>query len=66
MRNGDAAGAEAAFRQDLTLNRDNGWALKGLAEALIAEGRTADAAATSAAFRKAWRRADVSITTAAF
>ena len=66
LRNGDAAGAEAAFRQDLTLNRDNGWALKGLAEALIAEGRTADAAATSAAFRKAWRRADVSITTAAF
>jgi cytochrome c-type biogenesis protein CcmH/NrfG len=51
--------AEAAFRQDLERFPENGWSLHGLAAALRAQGRTADAAQAEARFRTAWRGADV-------
>jgi len=58
---GRAAEAERVFREDLTRHRDNGWSLRGLAESLKAQGKTGEAAAVEERFRKAWARADVSI-----
>ncbi len=54
--------AEAVFREDLAHYPDNGWALFGLAAALRAQGRTADARAVEARFAKAWRAADFRLT----
>ncbi|MEZ5557961.1 MAG: hypothetical protein R3E86_05365 [Pseudomonadales bacterium] len=59
---GDAAGAEATYRRDLELMRENGWALKGLELALRAQGRDAEAEAVAARFADAWQHADVQIT----
>jgi len=66
LRNGEAIGAEAVYRQDLKTNPGNGWALKGLAGALAAEGRTAEAARAESEFRLAWRRADNPVEASAF
>jgi len=56
--------AEAVYRADLAKNRDNGWALYGLYEALEAQGDDADAAAVKKEFTAAWARADTKPTTA--
>jgi tetratricopeptide (TPR) repeat protein len=56
---GRAAEAEAAYREDLKRFPENGWSLFGLARALRAQGKTADAAAVDARFRRAWAGADV-------
>ena len=56
---GRPADAEAAFRRDLKRFPDNGWSLHGLAAALRAQGRTAEAAQAEARFRTAWQGADV-------
>ena len=58
--------AEAAFRQDLVRYPNNGWSLHGLAEALRAEGRTGEASAAEARFRKIWSRADATPPAASF
>ncbi len=58
--------AEAAFRGDLERHPNNGWALFGLSEALRAQGRTRAANAVQAKFNKAWRRADIELTRAAY
>jgi tetratricopeptide (TPR) repeat protein len=58
---GDPRGAEATYRQDLAIMRENGWALLGLAQALHAQGRTAEAEAVRARFDTAWQHADVQI-----
>ena len=55
---GRAAEAETVYWEDLRRNRENGWALFGLLQALRAQGKTADAALTEARFKKAWARAD--------
>src|SRR5688572_6399356 len=55
---GRAAEAETVYWEDLRRNRENGWALYGLMQALRAQGKTADAALTEARFKKAWARAD--------
>jgi tetratricopeptide (TPR) repeat protein len=55
---GRAAEAETVYWEDLRRNRENGWALFGLLQALKAQGKTADAALTEARFKKAWARAD--------
>ncbi|HSG91192.1 MAG TPA: hypothetical protein VLA56_18380, partial [Pseudomonadales bacterium] len=59
---GDAAAAEATYRADLALMPENGWALIGLAQALRAQGRDADADAMQSRFDVAWEHADVAIT----
>ncbi|MEP6688445.1 MAG: hypothetical protein ABJC36_08870 [Gemmatimonadales bacterium] len=51
--------AEAAYREDLVRYPNNGWSLHGLAQSLKAQGRTKEAEAADAKFRKAWARADV-------
>jgi tetratricopeptide (TPR) repeat protein len=59
LRQGDAQGAEAVYREDLRRNPDNGWALDGLAQALTAQHRQAEAEAARRAFDVAWAHADV-------
>jgi tetratricopeptide (TPR) repeat protein len=60
---GRAKEAEQCFREDLKRHRNNGWALRGLARSLEAQGRKSEAAAVTAQFQKAWAKADVSIAT---
>ncbi len=58
---GQAAAAEATYREDLKRNRDNGWSLYGLAQALRAQKREADAKQVDAQFQKAWVNADIQL-----
>ncbi len=53
--------AEAVYRADLVKNPENGWALWGLSRSLRAQEKLAEADAVQARFRKAWKRADVSL-----
>jgi predicted Zn-dependent protease len=61
MGMGRAKDAEDAYRGDLRRHPENGWALRGLANALRAQKKDADAEAVEARFRKAWARADVTL-----
>jgi tetratricopeptide (TPR) repeat protein len=63
---GRAKEAETVYWDDLRHNRENGWALFGLAQALRAQGRNDEAAAAQARFDKAWTRADVKLTASRF
>jgi tetratricopeptide (TPR) repeat protein len=63
---GRAAEAEAVYREDLRRNPENGWALFGLAQALEAQSRAADAAAARQRFKAAWQKADVELAASAF
>lgn len=65
LRLGRAADAEASFRADLSALPDSGWALNGLARALAAQGKTAEAAAVRARADRAWPRADAALKTRA-
>lgn len=53
------ADAERVFREDLDRFPDNGWSLHGLAAALRAQGREAEAASVEADLERVWRTADV-------
>ena len=55
------AEAASVYWEDLRRNRENGWSLFGLAEALRKEGKFEDAALISARFAKAWRNADIQL-----
>jgi tetratricopeptide (TPR) repeat protein len=59
---GRAAEAETVYWEDLKRNRENGWALYGLMQALRAQGKTTDANLTEGRFKKAWARADITLT----
>jgi tetratricopeptide (TPR) repeat protein len=61
-----AADAEQVYREDLRRNPGNGWSLFGLTQSLKAQGKTAEAAETENAFRKAWAQADVTLTASRF
>jgi len=63
---GRAPEAEAVYREDLRRNPENGWSLFGLAQSLRAQGKSADAAAVDTRFRRAWARADVTLTASRF
>jgi tetratricopeptide (TPR) repeat protein len=56
---GRAVEAEAVYREDLRQYPHDGWALLGLAQALAAQGRAAEAAAAQSEFQAAWPNADV-------
>ncbi len=58
---GRAREAETVYREDLRRHPENGWSLMGLAKALRAQNRAADAAAVEARFQKAWAQADVKL-----
>ena len=59
------AEAERVFRDDLARNPENGWALKGLSEALRALGKSAEAQALGDRIERAWRNADVVVDSSA-
>jgi len=66
LQAGRPAEAETVYWADLRRNRENGWALFGLLQALRAQGKTADAALTEARFKTAWARADVALPASRF
>jgi tetratricopeptide (TPR) repeat protein len=63
---GKAADAEAVYREDLRRNPENGWALYGLALALTAQKRDAEAQVVQQRFATAWKDADITLTASAF
>jgi tetratricopeptide (TPR) repeat protein len=58
--------AETVYWEDLRRNPENGWSLFGLARALRAQERAADAELVEARFKKAWARGDVTLTSSRF
>jgi tetratricopeptide (TPR) repeat protein len=66
LAGGRPAEAEAVYRDDLARNPENGWALFGLAQSLRAQGKADEAARVDARFRRAWARADVTLTGSRF
>jgi tetratricopeptide (TPR) repeat protein len=56
------AEAEAVYREDLRHNPLNGWGLFGLAQALQAQGKGAEAAKVQEEFKRAWAQADIRLT----
>jgi tetratricopeptide (TPR) repeat protein len=66
LKAGKNAEAEQAYREDLKRFPENGWALFGLAQALKAQGKDAEAARVDARFRKAWADADVTLVASRF
>src|SRR5947207_2002601 len=63
---GRPAEAETVYWEDLRRNKENGWALYGLMQALKAQGKNDDAALVEARFKKAWAKADVTLTASRF
>lgn len=53
--------AETVYWEDLRRNRNNGWALFGLQQALRAQNKTAEADMIEARFKKAWEHADITL-----
>jgi tetratricopeptide (TPR) repeat protein len=66
LRAGRAAEAEQVYRQDLARFPENGWSLFGLAASLRAQGRNAEADLVQERFRRAWAKADVTLTASTF
>ncbi len=63
---GRAAEAEIVYWEDLKRNRENGWALFGLRQALLAQGKKDEAALVEQRLKNAWARADVTLTSSRF
>ncbi len=61
-----AAEAETVYWEDLRRNKESGWSLFGLMQALKAQGKNDDAALVEARFRKAWAAADVKLSSSRF
>jgi tetratricopeptide (TPR) repeat protein len=66
LQAGRPADAEKVYREDLARNPGNGWSLFGLAQSLRAQGKSADAAEAETRFRRAWAKADVTLTASRF
>lgn len=58
---GQGAAAEATYQEDLRRNRENGWSLFGLGQALRAQNRLAEAEAVEQRFQKSWAHADLKL-----
>jgi predicted Zn-dependent protease len=63
---GRPAEAETVYWADLKRNRNNGWALFGLTQALRAQGKNDEATLVEARFKKSWERADIIPTNSRF
>ncbi|HTM33284.1 MAG TPA: tetratricopeptide repeat protein [Vicinamibacterales bacterium] len=61
LRAGRADEAEAVYWEDLKKNAETGWSLFGLAQALKAQGKDAEAAKAEERFRKSWKDADYTL-----
>jgi len=66
LAQGRPAEADVVYREDLARHPNNGWALFGLAQALTAEKKTAEAAKVTQQFQEAWKHADVTLTASVF
>lgn len=58
----DYAAAEATYERDLQIMVENGWALRGLLEALRLQGKMSQAEAVEQRFEAAWQHADIELT----
>lgn len=58
---GEFAAAEATYQRDLEIMVENGWALRGLSEALILQGKTEEAKNVDSRFEAAWKHAEIQI-----
>ena len=63
---GRASEAETVYWEDLKRNRENGWALTGLVQALRAQKKDAQAEVVEARRTRALARADVTLTASRF
>jgi tetratricopeptide (TPR) repeat protein len=63
LQAGRADEAEAVYWEDLKKNPETGWSLFGLMQALKAQGKQDDAALVEQRFKKAWKDADITLTT---
>ncbi len=63
LQAGRPAEAEKIYREDLKIYPDNGWSLYGLAQSLRAQNKTGEAQAVQQQFNKAWKYADIQLTT---
>ena len=59
---GRAEEAEQVYLRDLRWNQNNGWSLYGLHQALLAQGKNADAEQVKAQYESAWRYAEMDLT----
>jgi Tetratricopeptide repeat len=66
LKAGRPADAEAVYREDLKRFPENGWSLFGLATALRAQGKSAEAAAVDKRFSTAWSAADIKLAASRF
>ena len=66
MADGQYEEAERLYREDLERNIGNGWALTGLRESLVAQGRNGEAMALDAALAQAFANADTEIESSCF
>ncbi len=66
LESGHPAEAEVVYWQDLKHNPDNGWALYGLWQSFVAQGREEKAEAIKKRFDAAWSRADLELTASRF
>ncbi len=62
LLDGQAARAEEVFRADLLKTRRNGRSLFGLWQALVAQGKAADAELVKQRFEKEWQQAEIAVT----
>ena len=63
---GRPAEAETVYWEDLRRNKEIGWSLFGLMQALKAQGKNDEAALIDARFKKAWAGADVTPSSSRF
>ncbi len=63
---GNPKAAEAAFRKDLQVNNENGWALYGLYQTMLAQKNTPRANEYLTRYQKAFSEADIRLTAAVF
>jgi tetratricopeptide (TPR) repeat protein len=63
---GRPAEAEAVYWEDLRRNRNNGWALFGLLQALREQKKSAQAELIEQRFKRVWARADVKLNASRF
>jgi len=66
MSAGQYAEAEEVYRADLMKNRNNGWALLGLSQALEAQGESEEAQRLAKRFNEVWADADVRPTSSCY
>ncbi|MHA7814625.1 MAG: tetratricopeptide repeat protein [Phycisphaerales bacterium] len=66
MSDGRYAEAEQLYREDLETNRDNGWALTGLRNALLEQGKLEEAKPIEDRRKIAFSACDVTITSSCF